>query len=64
MFAHDAPKSPAVSKRIPIESVACVPNFLVAIVANGEIIKANEIERPPTKAYSRDVAPGKVLLDR
>lgn len=64
LFAHDAPKSPAVSNRIPTDNVAFVPNRLVAIVAIGETIKAKEIENPPTKAYSRDVAPGKVLLDR
>jgi hypothetical protein len=64
LFAHDAPKSPAVSRTIPAESVAFVPNFLDTTVASGDMISAMEIERPPTKAYSREVAPGKVLLDR
>jgi hypothetical protein len=64
LFAHDAPSSPAVSKRIPMPSVFCVPNFLAATVAMGEMIKAIEMERPPINAYSRDVAPGNVLLDR
>jgi hypothetical protein len=41
-----------------------VPNFLVQIVAMGETMSAIEIDRPPTKAYSRAVAPGNVLLAR
>jgi hypothetical protein len=61
---NDAPKSPAVSKRIPNDNVTWVPNLRVETVAIGEIKSAIEIERPPMKAYSRDDALGKVLLER
>jgi hypothetical protein len=63
-YAKDAPRSPAVSSTIPTDSVACVPNLRVHIVAIGATKRAREIDRPPTKAYSREDAPGKVLLDR
>jgi hypothetical protein len=38
-----------------------VPYFRVQMVARGEITKAIDILSPPTKPYSRAVAPGKVL---
>jgi hypothetical protein len=48
--AKDAPRSPAVSQSIPINSPLCVPNFRAQMVARGEIMSAIEIESPPTKA--------------
>jgi hypothetical protein len=59
--AHDAPKSPAVSNATPMNRATCVPYFRTHIVARGEIIRAIEIESPPTKAYLRLVAPGNVF---
>ena len=64
LFAHDAPSSPAVWRRIPMPNAARVPYFLAATVAIGDTIKAIDIDKPPMNAYSSDVAPGNVLLDR
>jgi len=55
---HEAPKSPAVSNTIPTPSDAWVPYLRQHIVATGETIKAMDMDRPPIKAYSSDVAPG------
>ncbi len=63
-YSGALPKRPAVSKSIPTNNEIRVPNFLVQIVAMGETMSAIEIDRPPTKAYSRAVAPGNVLLAR
>jgi hypothetical protein len=63
-LAQDAPKSPTVSRKIPMHSVFCVPNFLDEMVATGDMPKATEMERPPINANSRAVAPGNMLLAR
>ena len=60
-FAKEAATSPAVWKRIPINSVVRVPNRWMDIVAIGETSIAVEMDSPPTKAKSSRVAPGYVL---
>ena len=62
--ANEAPMSATVSKTTPMKSVVRVPQRRVEIVVKGEIRSACEIDRPPTKAYSIGVAPGKVLWER
>jgi len=64
LVAHEAPRSPAVWNRMPTPKVGLVPNLLTNMVASGDIRSAIEIEKPPTNANSRDVAPGNVLLER
>lgn len=44
--------------------VDCVPNLRVQLVATGAVRRAKEMDKPPTNAYSREVAPGKVSLAR
>ena len=55
---NEAPISPSVSKKTPMRSVVRVPQRRVVFVASGEISRAQEMERPPTKAKSRYEAPG------
>jgi hypothetical protein len=61
---QDAPNSATVSKKIPTAIVICVPYLRTHIVATGETTWHMEIERPPTKAYSKGVAPGNVFVAR
>ena len=53
-----------VSKKTPMSKVVRMPYNLVRMVASGDTNRAEEIERPPTKAYSRTDASGKVLFAR
>lgn len=62
--AKEAPIRERVSRKTPTRRVVRVPWMRVRIVARGETKRAWEIERPPTKAKSRGVAPGKVEVER
>jgi hypothetical protein len=41
-----------------------VPNFFTHSVARGAMTKAMEMDNPPTKANSRELAPGNVSVDK
>jgi hypothetical protein len=49
---------------MPTLNVVCVPKMREQVVARGETSKAIEMERPPTKANSREDAPGNMFTER
>ena len=64
VFAKDAPIKLADSRQTPMNIVVLVPKSRVVVVASGEMSMAHDTDKDPTKAYSKDVAPGKVLCER
>ena len=54
----------AVCRAMPVRRHVLVPNQPTIRVAIGDTSMAWEMERPPTKAKSRYVAPGKTSLAR
>lgn len=59
-FEKDAPIKLNVSKITPMDMVVLVPKRRVVVVASGETTMAKDIDKDPTKAYSKGVAPGNV----
>jgi hypothetical protein len=63
--ANDAAIKLNVSKKTPVSSVTLVPKYRVLRVASGATNMAIEMERPPTKAYSKELTSRpKVLFAR
>jgi hypothetical protein len=60
----EAPMKDMVSKKTPIKRVIRVPKIRVVAVAMGETKRAWLMDRPPMKAYSSGVAPGKTSFAR